>query len=118
VIERPLLDRVAERIYQSRSETDGATADGLAHLCHVLEKTKEGRYKPVLLKVAESAETSTLRKHAGRSADNLPETTDEKFIPNPVARVTRPKVVHKDAGTDSVTNAKKSEKQSFPTAGD
>lgn len=118
MIERSLLDRVAERIYQSRSETDGATADALAHLCHVIEKTKDGRYKPVLLKVAESAETSTLRKHAGKSADALPETADEKFVPSPVARVIRPKVANKAAGTDSVNNTKKSEEPSFPTAGD
>lgn len=82
-IDRDTLDHIAERIYRSRNETDGVLADTLAKLCYVIEKTRDGRYKQVLLDVSDTAETSTLRKHSGRVAKNLPDTTDANYVPPP-----------------------------------
>jgi hypothetical protein len=81
-IERATLDRVADRIYQSHLDPDDALADTLAHLCRILAKSGDGRYKPLLLEVSDRAAERTLRKHAGKAANELPDTSDEKYVPS------------------------------------
>lgn len=81
-IERATLDRVADRIYQSHLDPDDALADTLAHLCRILAKSGDGRYKPLLLEVSDKAAERTLRKHAGKAANELPDPTDEKYVPS------------------------------------
>jgi hypothetical protein len=79
---RDTLDRIANRVYASRQETGGKTADALAWLCKVLAKSGDGRYKPLLLDVSNSATHSTLRKYAAQAASSLPESPAEKFVPS------------------------------------
>jgi len=79
-IDVTLLDRVADRIYQSQAETDGGMADTLAHMCKLLASSKNGKYKQMLLEVAEKASHSTLRKHAARSAEQLPDGV-QPYVP-------------------------------------
>jgi hypothetical protein len=81
-IERATLDRIADRIYQSRLDPDDTLADTLARLCWVLARSGDGRYKPLLLEVSDTAAERTLRKHAGKAANELPDTTEEKYVPS------------------------------------
>jgi len=76
-----ILDKVADRIYRSQSETDGGMADTLAHMCKLLGKSKNGKYKQMLREVSEKAAHSTLRKHAAKSADQLPDTGEQQYSP-------------------------------------
>jgi hypothetical protein len=82
-IDRTTLDQIAERIYRSRGNKSDEMADVLARLCHIIGNSRDGRYKQVLLDVSDTAEDRTLRKHAGKAAKNLRETTEEKFVPAP-----------------------------------
>ena len=81
-IERVTLDRVADRIYQSRLDPDDELADTLAHLCRILAESGEGRYKQLLLEVSDTAAERTLRRHAGKAANQLPDTTEERYVPS------------------------------------
>lgn len=81
-LNRETLDRVADRIYQSRLDPDDAMADTLARLCRILAKSGDGRYKQLLLDVSDTAAERTLRKHAGKAANELPDTTEEKYMPS------------------------------------
>lgn len=80
-VDRDVLDQVAERIYRSRSETDDDLSDALAHLTKVIGKRRDGRYKKMLLDVADTAASRTLRKHAGKTAESLPDPSGEIFVP-------------------------------------
>lgn len=80
-VEADLLDRVADRIYFSLLETDGDMADALAHMCKLLGKSNNGKYKQVMREVSEKAAHSTLRKHAGLVAGALPDADRETYTP-------------------------------------
>jgi len=80
-VEITVLDLVADRIHHSQLETDGKLADALAHMCKLLGKSNNGKYKHMLLEVSEKAEHKTLRKHAGQAANSLPDTSVEKYVP-------------------------------------
>lgn len=81
-INKEVLDRVAERIYRSRQEKDGELADGLAWLCKVIAKSGDGRYKQLLLDVSDAAANKTLRKYAAKTAADLPQTSEAKYVPS------------------------------------
>lgn len=84
-IDPALLDRIADRIYYSQMESDGEMPDVLAHMCKLLAKTNNGKYKPVLLEVAEKAGHRGVRKHAQVSADALPDPGADKYIPKAIS---------------------------------
>jgi len=80
-IDIKLLDHIADRIYISQKEDDGSMADVLAHLCKLLGKSGNGKYKQMLREVSEQAAHKTLRKHAAKSADQLPDSGEQQYIP-------------------------------------
>jgi hypothetical protein len=80
-VARDTLDRIADRIYASRLETTGQMADTLAWLCKVLAKSGDGRYKPFLLDISNSAAHSTLKRYAAKTASNLPESPGGNYVP-------------------------------------
>ncbi len=84
-IDITLLDHIADRIYFSQKEDDGSMADILAHLCKLLGKSGNGKYKQMLREVSETAAHKTLRKYAARSADLLPDTTGQPYRPSLVS---------------------------------
>lgn len=79
-IDTVLLDRVADRIYSSQAESDGGMADTLAHMCKLLDKSKNGKYKQLLLEVSTKAAHSTLRKYAAQAANSLPESNEPMYM--------------------------------------
>jgi hypothetical protein len=80
-IDNALLDQVADRIYFSQKEEDGSMADVLAHLCKLLGKSGNGKYKQMLREVSETAAHKTLRKYAAQVATTLPDTGDRPYSP-------------------------------------
>jgi hypothetical protein len=80
-IERDTLDRIVSRIYRSRAEKNEHLVDALSHLCRVVGRTGDGRYKQAVFEISRTAAARDLRKHCGKAADDLPETSDEKFLP-------------------------------------
>lgn len=80
-VERATLDRIADRLSQSRGEEDSKRADALAWLCKVIAKNRDGRYKPLMLDLASTATNKALKKYAGLAASELPETAEEKYTP-------------------------------------
>ena len=85
-IDTSLLDQVADRIYHSRMEQGGDMADTLAHMCKLLGKSKNGKYKQVMREVSEKAAHSTLRKYAGLTADSLADTGEENYVPRKIGK--------------------------------
>lgn len=80
-VDAALLDRIADRIHHSQMETDGHMADALAHMSKLLRNSQNGKYKQFLREVSEKAAHATLRKHAGLSADALPDPSGENYVP-------------------------------------
>lgn len=80
-IDSTLLDHVADRIYISQKEEDGSMADVLAHLCKLLGKSGNGKYKQMLREIAGTAAHGTLRKYAAKTADLLPDTGEQQYSP-------------------------------------
>lgn len=76
-----LLDRVADRIHHSQAEPDGDMADTLAHMCKLLGRSRNGKYKPLMREVSEKAAHSTLRKYATLAADALPDSGEGRYVP-------------------------------------
>lgn len=85
-IDSSLLDQVADRIHHSQTETDGHMADTLAHMCKLLGKSNNGKYKQFLREVSEKAAHGTLRKHAGLTADALPDPAGENYVPKKIGK--------------------------------
>lgn len=85
-IETALLDRIADRIYYSQTETDGHMADALAYMCKLLRNSRNGKYKPLMREVSEKAAHGALRKHAGLAADALPDPTGENYVPKKIGK--------------------------------
>ena len=83
-IDTSVLDQVADRIYHSQMETDGHMAHALAHMCKLLGKSKNGKYKQVMRDVSERAAHATLRKHASLTADLLPDSNEAKYVPRKI----------------------------------
>lgn len=83
-LDTAILDRVADRIYHSQTETDGHMADVLAHMSKLLRNSKNGKYKQLLQDVSEKAAHATLRKHAGLAANALPDSTGENYVPKKI----------------------------------
>lgn len=84
-IETTLLDRVADRIYHSQME-DGEMVDPLAHMCKLLGKSNNGKYKQVMREVSEKAVHATLRKYAQRAADSLPDPSEANYVPKKIGK--------------------------------
>lgn len=84
-IETALLDRVADRIYDSYME-EGDMVDPLAHMSKLLGKSKNGKYKPLLREVSEKAAHATLRKHAKLAADSLPDPSEVHYVPKKIGK--------------------------------
>lgn len=85
-IETALLDQVADRIHHSQMETDGHMADTLAHMCKLLGKSKNGKYKQLIREVSEKAAHATLRKHAKLTADSLPDPSEANYVPKKIEK--------------------------------
>ncbi len=83
-IDTSVLDQVADRIHHSQMETDGHMADTLAHMCKLLGKSQNGKYKPLMREVSEKAAHATLRKHASLTADLLPDPGEAKYVPRKI----------------------------------
>lgn len=79
-IESTLLDRIADRIYFSQMEDDGHMANVLAHMCKLLGKSGNGKYKQMMREVSEKAAHKTLRKYAALAADTLPDTSADMYV--------------------------------------
>lgn len=73
------LDRVAYQIVTDQGSEDDLRVDGLAFLAMTIEKSEQGRYKPMLRGVAETARTRKLRWAADDAADDLPDPTADVF---------------------------------------
>ncbi len=82
-IGRDILDRSADRIYRSRLEPGEELADALAWLCKIIAKSGDGRYKQLLLEVSNTATNNKLRKYASKAANDLPEDSEEQYVPSP-----------------------------------
>ena len=80
-LNKDILDRAADRIHESRQEQNEQVADGLAWLCKVIAKGRDGRYKPFLLDVSNTAASEKLRKYARESATGLAEVSGGQYIP-------------------------------------
>jgi hypothetical protein len=80
-VEREVLDRVADRIYELQEDPDDDVADALAYLCKNLAKSGDGRYKQFLEKVGDTAGDKTLRKHARKAANSLPDSREPAYVP-------------------------------------
>ncbi len=80
-VEREVLDRVADRIYELRVDPDDDLSDALAYLCKVLAKSEDGRYKQFLEEVGDNAGDKTLRKHARKAASSLPDSPEPAYVP-------------------------------------
>ncbi len=80
-VDREVLDRVADRIYELREDPDDDVSDALAYLCKVLAKSEDGRYRKFLLEVADTAGDKTLRKHARKAARSLPDSKEPAYVP-------------------------------------
>lgn len=80
-VEREVLDRVADRIYELREDPDDDVSDALAYLCKNLAKSGDGRYKQFLEDVGDNAGDKTLRKHARKAANSLPDTREPAYVP-------------------------------------
>jgi hypothetical protein len=78
-INEDILDRIADRIYLSQKENDGKMADALAHLCKLLGKSRNGKYKQLLREVSEKAAHGKLRKHAALAANSLPDSSEAMY---------------------------------------
>lgn len=76
-----ILDRVADRIYSSQMETDSGMADTLAHMCKLLGKSNNGKYKQLLHEISKKAAHKTLRKYAALTASSLPDTNEPQYVP-------------------------------------
>lgn len=85
-IDSTLLDQVADRIHHSQMETDGHMADTLAHMSKLLGKSSNGKYKQFMREVSEKAAHRTLRKHAGLTADALPDPAGESYVPKKIGK--------------------------------
>lgn len=85
-IDTAVLDRVADRIHHSQTETDGYMADTLAHMCKLLRNSQNGKYKQLMRDVSEKAAHATLRKHAGLAADALPDPAGESYVPKKIGK--------------------------------
>lgn len=84
-IETAVLDRVADRINHSQVDSNGKMADALAHMCKLLGKSNNGKYKQMLLEVSEKAAHRSLSKYAGKAADSLPDNSTERYVPKKLA---------------------------------
>lgn len=80
-VEREVLDRVADRIYELREDPDDDVSDALAYLCQTLAKSEDGRYRKFLEEVADDAGDKTLRKHARKAARSLPDSDEPAYVP-------------------------------------
>lgn len=76
-----ILDRIADRIYLSRFNSNKRTADALAWLCKVIAKSGNAKYKSLLTEVSSTASSPTLKKYAGIAASDLPESSGEDYFP-------------------------------------
>lgn len=84
-IETALLDRVADRVFHSQME-DGEMVDPLAHMCKLLGKSMNGKYKQLMRDVSEKAAHATLRKHASLAANALPDPSGENYVPKRIGK--------------------------------
>jgi len=80
-IEKALLNRVADRIYRSRLDTNEEMADSLAWLSKVLARSRDGRYRKLLFDVSNTAASKKLRKYALQAATELPASTEADYVP-------------------------------------
>lgn len=80
-VEREVLDRVADRIYELREDPDDDVSDALAYLCKNLAKSGDGRYKQFLEEIGDTAGDKTLRKHARKAANSLPDSKEPAYVP-------------------------------------
>jgi len=80
-LSKGILDRVADRLNESRQEQNEQVADGLAWLCKIIAKGGDGRYKPFLLDVSNTAASKKLRSYARQSATSLSEVSGGQYIP-------------------------------------
>jgi len=94
-----LLDRIVDRIYFSQMETDGPLVVALSHFCTLVGSSATAKYKPVLAKIAETAEHRTLRKYAGRAAQALPQADGAIYMPKGVSDLNTPPPRKKEGKT-------------------
>lgn len=75
-----ILDRLAQRLYKSHQ--DEQLADGLAWLCKVFARSGNGRYKSVLLEVADTTTSKKVKEYANKTARGLPDIPGDRFVPS------------------------------------
>jgi len=80
-IEDTLFDRIADRIYLSQKESDDSMVKALAHMCKLLGRSDNGKYKQMMREVSETAVHKSLRKYAALAADSLPDTGEQQYNP-------------------------------------
>ena len=76
---REKLDLFAAKVWRDRNTEDRFEIDALSWLCKVLAKSGDARYRSLLAKVANAADSAKLRKYARVSLDQLPATDVPQF---------------------------------------
>lgn len=71
VIERPVLDVVAEKLLQNYNDTSRTGVDAAAWACKALGKSNDARYRNVLITVSTTAAHPKTKKYAQQSLDAM-----------------------------------------------
>jgi len=88
--DQELLDRIVDRIYFSQLDSGNELVQALAHLCRLVGDSGNGKYKAVMLKIAESADHRTLRRHAKQAAERLVAAPGNDYLPKGVTDLNAP----------------------------
>lgn len=96
-LERNLLDRLAQRVSDSRYTPDHYLAGSLVSMCKIVLKSADGRYKAIMSDISVDAASRGLRKLAGQVAERLPRTDESPFVAAP--RVSESAIIQPSAAS-------------------
>lgn len=74
-----ILDILAEKVWQERFTDDDHISDTMAWFCKALAKFGDGRYRDFIGKVANTATTKRLIRHATNTYKKMPPSSTEQF---------------------------------------